>query len=96
MANLPINFEEKIRLPKGQTSGDYPYSIKAKDLMQNFVYAALDADESLIEETVGQGGHAQRRLKIPPLPAGDAIYVLGAVSGELNWIETEDCEVEEE
>lgn len=92
MATLPIDFEQRVKLPKGQTSGDYPYSIKAKDLMQNFVYAALDADESLIEETVGKGGHTQRRLKIPALPAGNAIYVLGAVSGELKWIETEDCE----
>lgn len=62
--NLPIDFEERVKRPKGETSGDYPYAIKARDLMQNFVYAALDADASLVEETAGQGGHKQRRLKI--------------------------------
>lgn len=84
-ANLPIDFEERVKRPKGQTSSDYPYAIKARDLMQNFVYAALDADESLIEETAGQGGHKQRRLKIPALPGGDDPVQLTATGSELSW-----------
>jgi hypothetical protein len=83
--NLPIDFEERVKRPKGETNADYPYAIKAYDLMQNFVYAALDADESLIEEAAGQGGHKQRRLKIPALPGESDPVQLTATGGELSW-----------
>jgi len=89
-ATLPVDFQQKVLLPKGQTASDYPYAIKATDLMQNFVFAALDAHESLIESFPGQGGHTQRRLKIPALPTSGT-YVLGSVNGALTWIETEAC-----
>jgi hypothetical protein len=58
--------------------------------MRNFVFAALDADPSLIEATTGQGGHAARKLKIPAVPGGGT-HVLGAVGGALQWIATEEC-----
>ena len=58
--------------------------------MQNFVYATLDADVSLVEETTGMGGHKQRKLKIPAVPASGT-YVLGATNGTLTWIETQSC-----
>jgi hypothetical protein len=89
--NHPINFEEKARGARGSTNADYPYAIKAEDLMKDFVYAALDADDSLIETVSGENGHKQRRLKIPPLPGGGT-FVLGSVGGALEWIETEACE----
>jgi hypothetical protein len=59
--------------------------------MENFVFATLDADPSLIEETTGMGGHKQRKLKIPAVPTSGT-YVLGAVGGAIQWIETEECE----
>ncbi len=90
MNNFPINFEEVAKRPKGSTGADYPYAIKATDLMKNFVFAALDADESLIEETTGQNGYTKRRIKIPAVPSGGT-YVLGAVDGALQWIATEEC-----
>ena len=93
MNDFPVDFEERAKRPKGTTNADYPYAIKARDLMQDFVYAALDADETLIEETTGQGGHKQRRLKIPAVPQSGT-YVLGAENGTLTWIATEDCEEE--
>lgn len=73
-------------------SGGYPYQIKADDLDKNFVFAALDLDESLIEKTTGQGGHPARKLKIPPI-VKDSLktYVLGTVKGELKWLATEEC-----
>jgi hypothetical protein len=89
--NLPIDFEERVKRPRGKSGEDYPYAIKAADLMQDFVYAALDVDETLIKDSVGQGGHKQRRLKIPAVP-GSGTHVLGAVNGELTWIETEECD----
>ena len=89
-ATIPVDFQQKVLLPKGQTASDYPYSIKATDLMQNFVFATLDIDDSLVESISGQNGHAQRRLKIPALPTSGT-YVLGAVSGAFTWIATQDC-----
>jgi hypothetical protein len=91
----PINFEEKAALPRGNNGGDYPYAIKAEHLMKNFVYAALDVDETLIETKAGEKGHSQRRLKIPRVPGGGT-FVLGAVGGEIQWIETEACDAEPE
>jgi hypothetical protein len=90
-ANPPVDFEERVKRPPGTIGSDYPYAIKARDLMQNFVYATLDADASLIEETTGMGGHKQRKLKIPAVPGGGT-FVLGAKDGEMQWIETEDCD----
>ena len=87
----PIDFEQKAKLPKGSTNADYPYAIKAADLMRNFVYAALDVDETLIETGTGEKGHKQRRLRIPAVPASGT-YVLGAEGGTLTWLETEDCD----
>jgi len=89
-ANPPVDFQECVKRPRGTTGSDYPYAISARDLMQNFVYATLDADVSLIEETTGTGGHKQRKLKIPALPTSGT-YVLGAVSGAFTWIATQDC-----
>jgi hypothetical protein len=88
---IPVDFEERVKRPPGGSGADYPYAIKARDLMEDFVYAALDVDDSLIEQKTGQGGHKQRRLKIPALPGGGT-YVLGSIDGLLSWIETEACE----
>ncbi len=90
-ANPPVDFQERAKRPKGATGSDYPYAISSRDLMENFVFATLDADSSLIEEMTGMGGHKQRKLKIPPIPASGT-WVLGAVGGALTWIETEACE----
>jgi len=87
---LPVDFEERVKRPKSNNGGDYPYAIKARDLMQNFVYAAIDVDETLIEDTTGQGGHRQRRLKIPSAPS-TGTFVLGCVGGTIQWIATEEC-----
>ena len=62
-SNPPVNFEEKARLPKGKTNADYPYAIKAVDLMKNFVFATLNMDQELYVEQAGANGHLQRTLK---------------------------------
>jgi hypothetical protein len=90
MANLPVDFEAKARAAKSASGGGYPVQLSAADLMRNFVFAALAADESLIETTTGQGGHPARRLAIPAVP-GSGTHVLGAVDGALAWIATEEC-----
>jgi len=84
-ANPPVDFQERAKRPKGTTGTDYPYAISSRDLMENFVYATLDADASLIEETTGMGGHKQRKIKIPALPTGSEIKSLQAQGGNLSW-----------
>jgi len=85
MLNLPVSFTQEI-----QGNSNLPYQIKASDLDKDFVFAALDVDVSLIEQTTGQGGHPARKLKIPAVPRGGTC-VLGAINGVLTWLSTEEC-----
>jgi hypothetical protein len=89
-SNPPVDFQELVQGPTGTTNRDYPYAIKASDLMQNFVFATLDIAEGVYEETAGAGGHRQRRLKIPS-PPSSGTHVLGSVGGTIQWIATEEC-----
>lgn len=85
MANLPVDFEAKVKAPAAASGGGYPVQLSAADLMRNFVHAALDADPSLIEQTTGQGGHQARKLKIPAVPTGAEPLALTASAGSLSW-----------
>jgi len=89
-ANLPVSFEQKAKQGGNPAAGGYPYQISASDLDKNFVFAALDVDDSLIKSTTGQGGHLARKLNIPAAPSSGT-HVLGAVGGTLQWIATEEC-----
>ncbi len=90
-ANPPIDFQSLAQGARGVSGKDYPWAIKATDLNKNFVFATLDVNEGLYEETTGLQGHRQRKLKIPS-PPGSGTYVLGSVGGSLQWIATEACE----
>lgn len=90
MNSFPVNFAELAQSGGNPAAGGYPYAIKATDLMKNFVFAALDADDTLVETITGQAGYPQRKLKIPPVPSSGT-HVLGAVDGALQWIATEEC-----
>ena len=89
-ADPPVSFEQKAKIGGNPAAGGYPYQLSANDLDKNFVFATLDADNSLVETKTGAGGHTQRRLKIPAAPT-EGTYVLGAVGGSLQWLETEEC-----
>jgi hypothetical protein len=73
MGALPVNFETKIKEAKA-VNGGYPYSIKAEDLMKNFVDAKLEVDETVhdsglqLEEYLiwGENGHKGRGIRINP------------------------------
>jgi hypothetical protein len=93
--DIPISFTDKIKQPAAQNFTGYPYRISAGDLDRNFAYAALDAEDGYIEEEKGARDYRVRKLKFPPIPE-TGTHVLGAVDGELTWIETVDCEPEEE
>jgi len=88
--DVPNIFSQLVKSASNSAAGGYPYQIKAADLDKNFVYATLEIDATLVQETSGQGGFTKRRLKIPAVPSSDT-YVLGAVSGGLTWIATEEC-----
>lgn len=82
---IPVDFQEKV---SHNDPAGYPYQIRASDLQKNFIYCALDADESLVENFTGPGGHIARRLKIPPPPSGatDSVTnVLSVQNGTLQW-----------
>ena len=86
----PVDFQALAQGATGTTNRDYPYAIKATDLMRNFVFATLDIEEGVYEETTGAQGHRQRRLKIPTPPTGGT-HVLGVIDGTIQWIATEEC-----
>lgn len=88
--NPPISFEVLAKSANSAKSGGYPYTLKGRDLDQNFVFATIQVDDSLVTTTTGPGGHTARKLKIPAVPVGGT-YVLGAVGGTLTWIATEEC-----
>ena len=74
-ATPPVNFEELVRSATGTTSRDYPYAIKASDLMKDFVFATLDINDGVYEETTGSGGYRQRKLKIDAGTEANQIYI---------------------
>jgi len=74
-ATPPVNFEELVRGATGTTSKDYPYAIKASDLMKDFVFATLDINDGVYEETTGSGGHRQRKLKINAGTEANQLYI---------------------
>lgn len=90
---FPIDFEQKAKLPPQPNGAGYPYRLSAKDLMENFKYAAL-------EIPVGQEGplrlviteeNGTRRMQLLILAPSNGTHVLGVVDGEMEWIATEEC-----
>lgn len=81
--NLPVDFEKLTG--KSATPGGYPYQIKAADLQKNFVYAALDVDDTLVEDKTLSGGYTARRLKIPALPNSSEKVALTATGSKMEW-----------
>ena len=74
-SNPPVDFQALVQGATGTTSKDYPYSIKAADLMKDFVFATLDIAEGVYEETTGTGGHRQRKLKIDAGTGENQLYI---------------------
>jgi hypothetical protein len=87
MANLklPVDFSEKVKLPAEANGAGYPYRISASDLMKNFEYAALDVDESWMEQGSGTYTSQTRKLKLPAL-IDDGKFFLVCVDGTPQWM----------
>lgn len=75
---LPVDFSANVKGAKQASGGGYPVQISAGDLMQNFTYAALDAESGLITES--NGG---RKLTIPS-PSGTN-KILGYDGSSMSW-----------
>lgn len=92
MANLnfPVDFTEKVKLPASVSGTGYPYRISAEDLMRDFYYAALTAEDGWIDSQNSEI-YPSRKLKLPAIPSGEGLFVLGCSGGQLQWIETEAC-----
>jgi len=92
--DFPVDFTEKAKLPASAGGSGYPFKISANDLMRNFHYAALDAEDGWIEnkkDSLWEG----RKLKLPKLPSGEGLFLLGCSGETLEWIETESCDESE-
>lgn len=83
----PIDFEGQVKSSKAKDAP--PYIIRASDLMKNFAFSAVQAEDSWLE-TASMNGHDGRKLKLPAVN-GSGTYVLGSVNGQIQWIETEEC-----
>jgi len=84
--DFPVDFTEKAKLPASAGGSGYPYKISANDLMRNFHHAALDAEDGWIESN-NNSLYNGRKLKLPKLPSGAGLFLLGCSGGSLKWIE---------
>ncbi len=88
----PVSFRVKAQTAANPAVGGYPYSLKADDLDENFVFATEDfsAEHFVTTTALGMGGHSQRKitlaLPIPELPTSGT-HNLTASSGSLTWAE---------
>lgn len=83
MNDFPNDFQE---IPK---SGNSIKPISAKSIMENFAWARIIVDPTLLTDATSMGFSA-KKLNIPSVPQSGT-YILGAVNGSLQWIATEEC-----
>jgi len=83
MNDFPNDFQDVAK------SGDSIKPLSSKNLMENFAWARLQVDPTLLIDATSMGFSA-KKLAIPAVPSSGT-YVLGAVSGSLQWLSTEEC-----
>jgi hypothetical protein len=90
---FPTDFREKVAMPPAINGNGYPYKLSAEDLMQNFIFAALDVESQQTGPITLQikTDNGVRKISILLDPPTDGTYVLGSVDGEVQWIATEEC-----
>jgi hypothetical protein len=90
---FPTDFRQKVAMPPAINGNGYPYKLSAEDLMQNFIFAAIDVNTEQTQpiklKILTENG--VRRISILLDPPTDGTYILGAVDGEAQWIATEEC-----
>ena len=83
MNDFPNDFQDVAK------SGDSIKPLSSKNLMQNFAWARLQVDPTLLVDATSMG-FAAKKLAIPAVPLSGT-HVLGAVNGSLQWLSTEEC-----
>lgn len=87
--SLPINFEDKVRLPAAVGGAGYPYRISARDLMENFRFLMNQMPAGfLANEMIIFNGEKWVILAAPP---STGTVMLGCVDGEVQWLATLAC-----
>lgn len=89
--SLPVNFEERVKGAPTAGGAGYPYRISARDLMRDFVYAAVEVPATTDQDIrngikvvsgTGDNGHTNRSIYAEPFPekpvSGDMMYYDGA------------------
>lgn len=88
--SVPVDLQQKLKLPAAPNGTGYPYRLSASDLMKNFVFASVTVSpytregvRNGIKETSasGQGGHTERSIYTEAFPEnpsnGDMMYYNG-------------------
>lgn len=91
---FPVDFTDKAKQAPSANGTGYPYRISANDLMRDFHYAALTAEEGWIESDTA-GLYDGRKLKLPAIPQGSAeqYYILTVSGGILEWLQYKEITV---
>ena len=86
---LPVDFEEKVRLPAAVGGAGYPYRISARDLMLNFKFLMnqMPVGYNDNEMIILSGG----KWIVLPAPSSSGTHVLGCVGGKMQWLATSEC-----
>lgn len=86
---LPVDFEEKVRLPAAVGGAGYPYRISARDLMLNFRFLMNQMPEGINKnDTLIFDG---KKWIILAAPSSTGTHVLGCVAGVVQWLATSEC-----
>ena len=91
-ADFPVDFTDMAKMPPAPGGNGYPYRISANDLMRNFHYAALTAEEGWISSDANSL-YDGRKLNLPAIPSGEGVYFLSVNGGQLTWSEYKEIEV---
>jgi len=86
---LPVDFEQRVKVPPVVAGRGYPYQLSAKDLMQNFRFLSELVPEGVTDNDLIY--FSANKWQILPAPSGNGTFVLGAVDGKLTWMTTEEC-----
>jgi hypothetical protein len=85
-------FERLAKNKPAKGSNDYPVSIKAKHLDENWKMTTLlegEGDPKLYEVEYTEDG--TRITRILPESPSSGTHVLGVVDGVVKWLPTQDC-----
>jgi hypothetical protein len=85
---FPTDFRQKVAMPPAINGNGYPYKLSAEDLMQNFIFAALDVDSEQTGPILLQikTDNGVRKISILLYPPSFGTWLLGAVDGEEKWM----------